>query len=677
VGASFANVHVRVLGAGAQKRVMAALRSLLVTPGIREVDAEADADRTIVLAPSGSWVAVYDELSDELAGDDLATLAKGLSGALDAPAVTVLVADSDVLLMELFEHGKRVAEFDSNPAISGRRRTKLKLDKWRAHLAPGHDSDELAEVFADQKLFAERTLENAAALLGMDAQRACLGYRYQQIQDAATSSGGEQANLVFRLRKAQRPAHESAGTAPSRFVPCSCSTDHVFDAGQDFRAGFAVRNEQRASRGLSIVMRGPALERGLVRLRHAQLVVGDVRKQKVFPEAAFVERPTADSERIWVAEFPELEIPAGAPSASFLGELIPSAAGFSAMQRAQIHTNIHGDAVGAGTAEFQIGFVPHDARETGQSGFSSSVEVRPQARKPLRAAAGHSYGELQQRTVLFGLVSCSGESRAMATLAAELADQWLRALPRYSESAKCRFHVCLADREAGLISGSGKAEELFRGKRLRSWLDEPSLVDEVTIELENPRPAGQSFHRSNDGFIFSSEHSRYRSADLSDTKCPTFCFWMYTHGHSEDTVKAAEQALTGLVSQVFAREQGIQGLIGQWGRQPRPDSTLYESVCKVHGQCTLQHSWLTRFMRGVTSDTAWLGPELLARIDRRALDRVAALEETKGGVRFRLRPEATLDELEEVVAELLPSEADWRAGIDRFDGRAEMAPSNR
>jgi hypothetical protein len=366
---------------------------LLVIPGVSEVDAEADADRTIVLAPSGTWVAVYDELSDELAADDLEALAKGLSRALDAPAVTALVADSDVLLMDLFEHGKRVADFDSNPAISGRERTKLELDKWKAHLAPGHNSDELADVLGEQRVFAERTIEKAAALLGMDPQRACMGYRYhrEETQHVAASSSGQQANLVLRLRKAQRPAHETLGTLPTHLVPSAWSTEHVFDAGQEFRAGFSVRNEQRASRGLSIVMWGAALERGLVRLRHAQLVVGEVQRQKVFPEAAFVERPAAEDERIWVAEFPELDVPAGAPSTSFLGELIPSAAAFAATQRAQIHANIHGDAVAAGTAAFQIAFVPHDAREAGQSGFSSSVEVRPQARKPLRAAPGQSY----------------------------------------------------------------------------------------------------------------------------------------------------------------------------------------------------------------------------------------------------------------------------------------------
>jgi hypothetical protein len=95
----------------------------------------------------------------------------------------------------------------------------------------------------------------------------------------------------------------------------------------------------------------------------------------------------------------------------------------------------------------------------------------------------------------------------------------------------------------------------------------------------------------------------------------------------------------------------------------------------VYGQCTLQHSWLTRFMRGVTTDATWLGPELLSRIDRRALERVAALEEANDGVCFQLRPDATLDELEAVVAQLLPSEADWHADTARFYGRAKTAPS--
>jgi hypothetical protein len=95
-------------------------------------------------------------------------------------------------------------------------------------------------------------------------------------------------------------------------------------------------------------------------------------------------------------------------------------------------------------------------------------------------------------------------------------------------------------------------------------------------------------------------------------------------------------------------------------------------MCNVHGQCTLQHRWLTRFLRGVTSDSTWLGPELVSRIDRAALARVAMLEEdSKHGVRFQLRPEASLDELEQVLADLLPHEADWHAGTDRFYGRAK------
>lgn len=649
---------------------MAALRALLVTPETSEVDADADADRSIVLLSSGRWVAVYDELSDELARDELEALAKGLSAALDVPAVTALVADSDVLLMELFERGKRVADFDSNPALSGRRRTKLKLDKWSAHLAPGHGPSALAAVFAEQKLFAERTLQKAAALLGMDAQRACLGYRYvsEQAQHDSEPARRQHGDLVLRLRKAQRPEYERVGTEPSHFVPYACSTDHVMEVGQELRAGFSVRNEQRASRGLSIVMLGPALERGLVRLRHAQLVIGEVGNTRVFPEATFAEHSDVQGRRIWVAEFPELELPAGPPSTSFSGELIPSAAGMAAMQRAQIHANIHGDALAAGAAEFLIGFVPHEARDTGQSGFSSAVEVRPVARKPLRAAPGGSFTELDQRAVLFGLVSCSGESRAMAELAAELAEHWLRALPNYAESAKCRFHLSLADSEAGVVSGSSQAPGLFRAKRLRGWLDEPSLVDGVTIELESPRPAGRSFHRSNDGFEFSSEHGRFRSADPGDKKCPTFCFWMYTHGHCDETVSVAELTLTKLVSAVFARGQGIQGLTGQWGTRPRAESTLYETLCNVHGQCTLQHSWLTRFLRGATSSSTWLGPELVSRVDRAALARVATVDDTSYGVRFQLRPDRTLDELELVLAELLPSELDYRAGIDRFYG---------
>lgn len=380
MGASFANVQVRLAGDAAEGRVMAALRSLLVTPESSEVGSEAEADRTIALARSGNWVVVYDELSDQLVGYELEALAKGLSAALEAPAVTALVSDSDVLLMELFERGKRVASFDSNPAVSGRRRTKLKLDKWKTHLAPGHEASELAAVFAEKQLFAERTLENAAPLLGMDPQRACLGYRYQREETPSDSepTSRRDGGLVLHLRQTKRPEYERLGTEPPHFVPASWSNELVMAVGQEFQEGFSVRNEQRASRGLSIVLRGPALEDGLVRLRHAQLVVGEVAKQTEFPEAPFTERSDQGG-RIWVADFPELEIPAGPPSAAFEAELIPTAACLAAMYRAQIHANIYGDAVAVGAGELQIAFVPHEARETGQSGFSVPVDVQPQA----------------------------------------------------------------------------------------------------------------------------------------------------------------------------------------------------------------------------------------------------------------------------------------------------------
>ena len=54
----------------------------------------------------------------------------------------------------------------------------------------------------------------------------------------------------------------------------------------------------------------------------------------------------------------------------------------------------------------------------------------------------------------------------------------------------------------------------------------------------------------------------------------------------------------------------------------------------------------------------WLGPELLARVDRSALEAVSAVEPVGQAVRVTLRQDATLDALEAALAPILGSSVD-------------------
>jgi hypothetical protein len=102
--------------------------------------------------------------------------------------------------------------------------------------------------------------------------------------------------------------------------------------------------------------------------------------------------------------------------------------------------------------------------------------------------------------------------------------------------------------------------------------------------------------------------------------------------------------------------------IGLWALDRSP----YEDVCGIAGQFTLQRRWCTRFLRGVGADGVWLGPDLLARVDRGALQTFCHAEPVGGTLRLVLREGATLEELEGVLAPVLASEQDWKDAWDRY-----------
>jgi hypothetical protein len=126
------------------------------------------------------------------------------------------------------------------------------------------------------------------------------------------------------------------------------------------------------------------------------------------------------------------------------------------------------------------------------------------------------------------------------------------------------------------------------------------------------------------------------------------------------------------------RGRCVQAFVARWKGDGAGhcslDSTPYERACGSPGMCTLQQSWATRFLRAVSGDAVWIGPGLLARVDRTALDGVASCTPVGDALRIVLREGATLDALEAVLAPVLASEADYRAGVDWLYGRAERPP---
>jgi hypothetical protein len=88
-------------------------------------------------------------------------MGRAVSGALATAAFTTLVHDSDVLLLHLFDRGRRIDAFDSNPEFSGGRRRKQpdpseRAEQWRAVIGGEHAA--LTRVFTSDPVFAEAPL---------------------------------------------------------------------------------------------------------------------------------------------------------------------------------------------------------------------------------------------------------------------------------------------------------------------------------------------------------------------------------------------------------------------------------------------------------------------------------------------------------------------------------------
>jgi hypothetical protein len=175
-----------------------------------------------------------------------------------------------------------------------------------------------------------------------------------------------------------------------------------------------------------------------------------------------------------------------------------------------------------------------------------------------------------------------------------------------------------------------------------------------------------------EGFEFGGTLHGPRSDD--DPELPTLQLRVGLRGRTDegDVVARARD----LVDDFVRRAKCAQAFLARWKGDASVglDATAYERACGVHGICTLRRSWGTRFLRAVSLDGLWLGPALLARLDRAALDAVASVVPVGDALRVLPREGVTLDALEAALSPLLPSEADGRAGTGWVYGRAERPP---
>jgi hypothetical protein len=270
-------------------------------------------------------------------------------------------------------------------------------------------------------------------------------------------------------------------------------------------------------------------------------------------------------------------------------------------------------------------------------------------------------------------VSAAADFQQVARLAGDLVERWGAVLPERGRYSLSTFR---SDPSLRPQTGSAAAAGFYKSARWKKLKQELATEAVVTAERPDGRVGELGAARRSDGFAFGRAIIARPATGDGDVELPTLSLWMDVHDRPEPEIQAARDLLFALVEQMMSAAAGVQALVGRWAWSPTPHgSTPYELACGVHGQCTSMRSWQTRYLRGVTDDWIWLGPDLAGHVrDRAALERAAVVEPLaggpSGGIRVRLRPGATLDDLERALADLLPGPAEWRAGVSRYYGRA-------
>ncbi len=647
MGSFFTNVHVRAPAGGEEstRTTILELVSRLAADNGFVPSAEGEQpDRSIVVGGGGTWIGVFDEATESQDVRLLDALAKALSEGTACPALAALVHDSDHLLLHLFEGGKLVDEVD-------RGKKKGRLERWSGLVAPDK-AEALRAAFVARDLFAEQTLREIAGLLGMHAESACTGYTYL-VEEGPLPEGATH----LRFRHAERPAYEQPVEGPPRLGSFPEMIHQSLAVGGELHLSLVPHNSGGPLRNFYVALQGSAIEAGLV---DADKVRVSAWKSRAVLEAWTVKRTTPDGKAALVADFPEGTLPAS--NAGAMEALAgPDPRQLDRFMSSNVMVTVSGKAIAPGEGEVYVSLVPRGAPE-GASHGGYRLAIQAAGRKPLRATAVDptNYRPLSTPDAIVALAVSTLEKEEAAPIAAEVVERWSELWPPEEKLQVTVFESGSAGRPSKPRRATlavGKLAKSAAWKKLRAAFATANCVGAEPkigpVTLGKPRGL--------DGFGFGGRltGSFVQSAIAEERDAPTLRMVVKLYGRS-DVPEVVGQA-RALVDDLVKRARCCQAVLMRCS----PDHGLYildhspyEDVCGIAGQFTLQRRWCTRFLRGVGADGVWLGPELLARVDRGALEALCDAEPVGSTLRLVLREGATLDALEGVLAPVLASEQD-------------------
>lgn len=601
------------------------------------------------------WITLYDD------GQDTLRAAQQLSGVLDKAAVSVVLVDSDVLLLNLYEDGEELDAYNSDPDYAAEEPITPKMrkemlghpERWRAFLTGDATLEQLRQAWDSQSIFADSILHATAGLFGMHLDHVI------ELIKSMPDEKGEFTRLAFRYK--HTPAYRVPAEGPPRFEIASYSPEPVLTQGDIFDIHLSAYNRGASGKGLDIVLWGEAIEQSYIEVEKGRVFL--VEQPDKMVDITFQEtegRVKGENTQLLVGGLADIQLPQG---------IANNAAGgadwrrsYEAQQKTAIHVSIHGKVLKAGETTLMVGLVPHANLQEGKVGITHHLKIHPPSREPLhynKEGAGSRYLRvLEQPRRLVGLISFGADQRTCAQAVSDAIRQWhsfisplgledyeiatwkrLKTKPQMLSVPKEQFPDQWKDFPKILKTCKGLGGKLPSG-----------VIGEYEIPIDNGH-----------GFTYDPV-SLYIRLMGKDNDSPHLALWADLHAPQADP-DALTDALKAIIDQAMIKGQGHQAFLARWDWAPATnhttDSTPYELVCGIHGQCTATHDWCRRFLRGV-SEHIWLGRSLLDHLpDRAALEQVADIRVVGEALAVSLKPESTLDDLEKILAPLLPSQQDW------------------
>ncbi len=682
MGSFFTNIHVHAGTADpqeARRRVLDAVKAFVLQGGFLEAAEGETPDRTVAVGPAGSaWIPVFDEATEDQDTGKLSALAAALSSAAGSAAVCVMVHDSDVLELALFRGGKRADAYVNNPEYFGKASKQVrdaaagKPELWEDLLKPGASVDDLGNAWAEAPLFAEGILMKTAEMLGWSPEHAANGYNYLDKQGPGITL------LGFRLK--ERPAHEKKAEGLTAFRMASYSPRIEPCAGDLTQIHASVSNSGGGSTGISVVVWGPAVTDGLIRPESLSAYTGaDVglnaqnasgaAAQKAFssPKAPFTETATEEGP-VWKAAFPDFNVPAGVLSAFSRGLPEPGQhmKAMQAMFATQVHVAVETRILKEGSGDVHVGFIPLANAKAGAAVHTMQVMARPSPRRPLRstpAAPSLAMAQMEMPSILFAIAVLGPDRKASALAAARAMEKWHGILP--PGEAKAYRTFLSVDMGTAVKQGTVPFKNFASSAKWKAAREafESCLLFSAQPKVES-RPEDFMEGRFGHGFSLA---TTYFTINLDkDPALPHLCLWMDLSGLEPSVVESARGTLRAVIEDALLAADGVQAFMDRWRWNPggSAEMTLYETACGIHGQVTPRRSWCTRWLRAVTGDTLWLGPELLALLDSTSgIEACADVSPLGRGARISLRDRSGMDALEKALEKLLPSAEDWMAAM--------------